>query len=48
MTLHAIAGSRDTGEFKRIEQAIEHRAGGAAIFNVAAKPSGPKQNGPGM
>jgi hypothetical protein len=48
MTLHAIAGSRDTNEFKRIEQAIEHRASGASIFNVAAKPTGPKQNAPGM
>ncbi|MCC7038082.1 MAG: hypothetical protein IT560_12365 [Alphaproteobacteria bacterium] len=48
MTLHAIAGSRETGEFKRIEKAIEHRAGGAEIFNVAAKVTGPKQNAPGM
>ncbi len=48
MTLHAIAGSRDTGEFKRIEKAIEHRASGAEIFNVAARPAAPKQTGPGM
>lgn len=46
MTLHAIAGSRDTSEFKRIEQAIEHRASGAAIFNVAAKPSAPANKAP--
>ncbi|MDF3025476.1 MAG: hypothetical protein K0R10_2837 [Alphaproteobacteria bacterium] len=48
MTLHAIAGSRDTNEFKRIEQAIEHRASGAAIFNVAAKPNAPANKGPSM
>ncbi len=48
MTLHAIAGSRDTGEFKRVEKAIEHRAGGAEIFNLAARPSAPKNNGPSM
>ncbi len=48
MTLHAIAGSRDTGEFKRIEKAIEHRAGGAEIFNQAARPTAPKHTGPGM
>lgn len=32
MTLKTIAGSRDTEEFKRVEQQIVHRAGGAAIF----------------
>lgn len=46
MTLHAIAGSRDTNEFKRIEKAIEHRAGGAEIFNVAARPTTPKNTAP--
>lgn len=32
MTLHTIAGSRNTEEFKQIERAIEFRAGGASIF----------------
>lgn len=46
MTLHAIAGSRDTGEFKRIEKAIEHRASGAEIFAQTAKYAGPAAKAP--
>lgn len=39
MTLKTIAGSRDTEEFRIVEQQIVHRANGASIF--AADNDGP-------